>query len=63
MAEKVDKPKIYQRTLALYGFDSTKLCGSDVQLLMKKLDYVYMRKPPVDIELITYIAVLTKAQD
>lgn len=30
---------------------------------MKKLDYVYMRKPPVNMELITYIAILTKAQD
>lgn len=30
---------------------------------MRKLDYTFMRKPPINQDFLTYIAVLTKAQD
>lgn len=63
IAENVDKNMIYRRALSLHGHDASKIYCGDVQLLMRKLDYIFMRKPPVNQDFLTYIAVLTKAQD
>jgi hypothetical protein len=63
IAENIDKSSIYGKALKLHGYDATKIYCGDIQLLMRKLDYVFMRKPPINQDFLTYIAVLTKAQD